>query len=104
MATLWITEYETAPVIMGSGLQIWAEPSTAVQTITLSGASQSVTCNAKTLYVMLTSDVGAIYSYAVAGPAGTATATTAKTRVPAENIISFSVPPGGAKIAAITNT
>ncbi len=102
MATLYIREFETIPLIGSQPAQIWAEPGTADQTITLSGSSQSVTLNAKTRYVMMSSD--GIYSYAVADSAGTATATTAKMRVPADNIISFAVPVGGAKIAAITNT
>lgn len=102
MATLYIREFETIPLIGNSGAQIWAEPGTADQTIALSGSSQSVTLNAKTKYVMMSND--AIYSYQVAGPGGTATATTSMMRIPADNIISFSVPVGGAKIAAITNT
>ncbi|WLB49226.1 hypothetical protein QIH93_15030 [Bradyrhizobium ottawaense] len=102
MATLYVREFETLPVVAGIPAQIWAEPGTADQTISLSGSSASITLNAKTKYVMMASD--AIYSYTVAGPAGTATATTSMMRIPADNIISLSVPPGGAKIAAITNT
>lgn len=99
MATLYVREFETMPP---NGAQIWYEPGTADQTISLSGSSASITLNAKTKYVMMASD--AIYSYTVAGPAGTATATTSMMRIPADNIISLAVPPGGAKIAAITNT
>lgn len=102
MATLYIREFETMPVIAGNGAQIWAEPGTANQTITLSGSSQSITLNVKTRYVMLGND--AIYSYHVADSGGTATATTSMMRIAADNLISFSVPVGGAKIAAITNT
>ena len=102
MATLYIREFETIPLIGSQPAQIWAEPGTADQTISLSGSSASVTLNAKTKYVMMSND--AIYSYTVTGPSGSPTATTSMMRVPADNIISFAVPTGGAKIAAITNT
>lgn len=102
MATLYIREFETIPLIGSQAAQIWAEPGTANQTIALTGSSQSVTLNAKTRYVMMSND--AIYSYTVTDSGGTPTATTSMMRVPADNIISFAVPVGGAKIAAITNT
>lgn len=102
MATLYIREFETIPLIGSQPAQIWAEPGTADQTVTLSGSSQTKTLSATTRYVMMSAD--GIYSYTVTGPSGTPTATTSMMRVPADNIISFAVPTGGAKIAVITNT
>jgi hypothetical protein len=98
MATLWIKEHETMPIISGNP-QIWAEPVSVEQTVTVSGTSaQSAAFNAKTKFITITCD--GIFSYLVST---NPTAATTNFRVEAGNVLTFAVPPAY-KIAAITNT
>lgn len=99
MATLYIREFESMPLISGAP-QIWAEPGGTNPTpVTVSGTSaQSAAFNAKTKFIAITCD--GIFSYLVGSDP---TATTSHLRIPADTILSFAVTPGH-KIAAITNT
>jgi hypothetical protein len=99
MATLYISEYSILPQMSGGQPMIAPEPSLTTQTVTpISSSAQSAAFNAQTHYIAICCD--GIFSYAVgANP----TATTAKMRVPADQILFMAVQPGD-KIAAITNT
>lgn len=99
MSTLYIREIESVASVPGGQLQIWPEPGSVDQTVTVSGVSaQSAAFGTKTRYIAITCD--GIYSYLVGS---NPTATTAKFRVPADQILVVQVQPGD-KIAAITNT
>jgi len=99
MSTLRIREFQIAPLVSGVSLQVWPEPGTDQTPVTVSGTSaQSAAFDGKTKYVAITCD--GIFSYVVGS---NPTATANHFRVPADQIICFSVQPGD-KIAAITNT
>ena len=103
MATLWIKEHSQKPQ-MGGGPDIWAEPASVEQAVTISGTSaQSAAFAAQTKFVTITSD--SVFCYLV----GTnPTATTSSFRVSAGEMLTFAViPPSGTapyKIAGITST
>lgn len=98
MATLYIAEYATLPLMSGGQAMIAPEPAVTTQTVTYSTSVQSAAFSAQTRYIAVTSP--GIWSYTVdANP----TATTSHFRVPADQILFMAVTPGH-KIAAITNT
>lgn len=99
MATLYVTEFATMPVIGGVAVQIAPRPALATQTIAISGAStQSSAFGATTRYIRIHTD--AICSTAVGS---NPTATTSGERLAADNTEYFAVQPGD-KIAVISNT
>lgn len=99
MATLYIAEFESLPVMAGGQPQIAPVPPIAEQTRSISGTSaQSSAFNTNTRFVQLHTD--AICSIAFGS---NPTATTSNMRLPADSTIYFAVKPGD-KVAAITNT
>lgn len=100
MATLYIEEYTTAPIINnGQIMQMAKQPSVAQQTVAISGTSaQSAAFDANTKYVRIHTD--AVCSFLFGSDP---TATTSDPRMAASQTEYFAVP-GGYKVAVITNT
>lgn len=103
MATLWIKEHIKKPQLAG-GPDIWSEPASVEQAVTISGTSaQSAAFAAQTKFITITSDSAFCYLVA-ANP----TAATTNFRVASDQILTIAVepPPGTApyKIAGITTT
>lgn len=99
MATLYITEYATAPIVSGHPIAIAAEPGVTTQTVTpITASAQSAAFSAQTRYIGVICD--GIFSYSIGS---NPTATTSTMRIPADTLVYFAVTPTH-KIAAITNT
>lgn len=103
MATLWIKEHTKKPQLAG-GPDIWSEPASVEQAVTISGTSaQSAAFAAQTKFVTVTSDSAFCYLVA-ANPTAAAT----NFRVQAGDILTFGVEPAPGvapyKIAAVTTT
>ena len=99
MATVYISEYVSPPVVTGKFINVGDEPAIATQTVAISaGSLQSAAFGANTRFIRVHAD--AICSVLF----GTApVATAASPRMAANTTEFFGVKPGH-KIAVITNT
>lgn len=70
---LYIKEFETIPVVTGNAAQLWAEPCSVFQGITVSSThAESAAFNAKTKFICITCDVDLSYLVSTAGTAAVA--------------------------------
>jgi hypothetical protein len=98
MGTLYITEYERIPVGAGGSIAMGAEPAQAYQTVAIGGATQpSAAFGPTTQYIRVHCDAICSLSFGTSP-----TATTAFTRLAANQTEYFHVQPGH-KLAVISN-